>query len=121
MIRTTTIMNLLDSLTQHALSPASHALAVLPRTLSLLSVHSPLSPNSAGAIPPSSLAAFLKLVDGYVSSKETESRIVGWTIAAAVVDQSRQTVLESHGRAWVTSLIPLVGVSSHSSCFSTSG
>ncbi|KAL7414731.1 hypothetical protein BDY24DRAFT_384372 [Mrakia frigida] len=97
--------SLLPHLSSHSLAPASHALSVLPQTVSLLSLHSPFS--SSPLSPPQ--IAFVKTVDAYVLGKDVEGRLVGWTLAQMIVEQGGAEVLETWGRSWVVGLMPLVG------------
>lgn len=104
--------SLLSHLSSQSFAPASHALSVLPQTVSLLQLHSPFSPsNSASPLPPAHVA-FIKTVDAYVLGKDVEGRLVGWTIARLIVEQGGADILEIWGRSWVVGLMPLVGVSS---------
>ena len=100
----------LPHLLSQSLAPASHALACLPQTVSLLSLHAPFA-NQASPLP-GSVVSFVKAIDGYVLGKDVEGRLVGWTIAKMIVEQGGADILETWGRSWVVGLMPLVGVSS---------
>lgn len=108
----------LPHLLSQSLAPASHALACLPQTVSLLSLHAPFA-NQASPLP-GSVVSFVKAIDAYVLGKDVEGRLVGWTIAKMIVEQGGADILETWGRSWVVGLMPLVGVSSSSGPFRVS-
>lgn len=84
----------------------------LPQTLSLLSLHAPFHPDVFHTVPAHSTTSFLKALDGLILSKDESNRLMGWSIGAVVIEQSRGSfeILDKYGRNWVVGLMSIVGV-----------
>lgn len=103
---------LLAHLSETVLVSPVHACDSLDETLALLRLHQPFSPDTLKSAAPASTANFLRQLDGLVLGKDLNGRFAGWSLAREIVHQGHAAILEEWGKAWVTGLVPLVGVRS---------